>query len=123
MWRYESEPNSQSEWCVTDGVSHFFCQDFETTEWLTMQLNALSSLRAENAALRESRQADLDAAVAARTREIDKLRGQLQNCVNLLHTLKRHGRATDANAADKAIDSANRVLYETLHSERFKEGE
>lgn len=45
---------------------------------------------------------------------IDRLRGQLQNCVNLLHRLKRHGHASDARAADEAIESANRALYETL---------
>ena len=46
--------------------------------------------------------------------KIDALRGQLQNCANLLHRLKRLGRAGDATAADAAIDSANRVLHETL---------
>jgi hypothetical protein len=45
---------------------------------------------------------------------IDRLRGQLQNCVNLLHRLKRHGYASDVLVADEAIESANRVLYETL---------
>lgn len=45
---------------------------------------------------------------------IERLRGQLQNCVSLLHRLKRHGYATDAAAADQAIESANRALYETL---------
>lgn len=46
--------------------------------------------------------------------KIDALRGQLQNCANLLRRLKRLGRAGDATAADAAIDSANRVLHETL---------
>lgn len=46
--------------------------------------------------------------------DIDRLRGSLQNCVNLLHRLKRHGYAQDVTIADKAIDSANKVLYETL---------
>lgn len=45
---------------------------------------------------------------------IDRLRGQLQNCVNLLHRLKRHGYASDVVVADKAIEAANRALYETL---------
>lgn len=45
---------------------------------------------------------------------IDRLRGQLQNCVNLLHRLKRHGYASDVVVADAAIESANRALYETL---------
>lgn len=45
---------------------------------------------------------------------IDRLRGQLQNCVNLLHRLKRHGYASDALAADEAIELANKALYETL---------
>lgn len=50
-----------------------------------------------------------------------KLRGQLENCVNLLHRLKRHGSARDADAADAAIESANKVLYET--SRQSSEGE
>ena len=45
---------------------------------------------------------------------IDRLRGQLQNCVNLLHRLKRHGYASDVMIADEAIDRANKVLYETM---------
>lgn len=46
--------------------------------------------------------------------EISRLRGQLQNCVNLLHRLKRHGYASDVVLADAAIESANQALYETL---------
>lgn len=45
---------------------------------------------------------------------IDRLRGQLQNCVNHLELLKRHGYASDVNKIDACIDSANRALYETL---------
>jgi len=42
----------------------------------------------------------------------DKLRGQLQNCIDHLHHAKRN---TWSKADfDKVIDSANRVLYETL---------
>lgn len=46
-------------------------------------------------------------------RENEVLRGQLINCANLLHRLKRNGYASDALAADKAIESANAALYET----------
>ena len=45
--------------------------------------------------------------------KIERLKGQLQNCVNLLHRLKRRGYASDALVADEAIDAANRVLSET----------
>jgi len=45
---------------------------------------------------------------------IDKLRGQLQNCVNHLNRLKRHGHASDVQACDKCIESANKALYESL---------
>lgn len=40
-----------------------------------------------------------------------QLAGQLQNCVNLLHRLKRTGTAKDASLADDAIDQANRAIY------------
>ena len=44
---------------------------------------------------------------------IDRLRGQLQNCVNHLEKAKRG--CAKRNAFDGAIDSANRALYETLN--------
>lgn len=49
--------------------------------------------------------------------QADRLCGQLTNCVNLLHRLKRNGCAMDALAADKAIDSANAALYEMTRGE------
>jgi len=42
-----------------------------------------------------------------------RLWGQLQNCVNVLHRLKRHGHADDKLVADETIESANKALYET----------
>ena len=43
---------------------------------------------------------------------IDRLRGQLQNCVNHLEHAKRQSYAVKADAC---IESANKALYETLH--------
>ena len=45
---------------------------------------------------------------------IERLRGQLQNCVDHLRRLKHYGNANGALAADMAIESANQALYETL---------
>lgn len=47
---------------------------------------------------------------------IDRLRGQLQNCVDHLHMMKRkvHPTRTDALSLDKVIEQANKALYETL---------
>ena len=69
-----------------------------------------AELEAENEKCERSMLADIITKDAA----IVRLRGQLQNCVNLLHRLKRHGYASDVVVADAAIDSANRTLYETL---------
>lgn len=52
--------------------------------------------------------------ICEKDQAIDRLRGQLQNCVNLLHRMKRHGYASDAMVADEAIEHANKALYETL---------
>jgi|GEM_PF-3738455 len=47
---------------------------------------------------------------------IDRLRGQLQNCVDHLHRAKSyfHSQSRGKNI-DGAIDSANKTLCETLH--------
>lgn len=58
--------------------------------------------------------ATLTAQLAEARRDIDRLRGRLQSCVNLLHRTKRHGMASDARLADTEIDLSNRALYETL---------
>jgi len=42
---------------------------------------------------------------------VQRLRGQLQNCVNHLERAKRHWPRGDYN---DCIESANRALYETL---------
>lgn len=42
---------------------------------------------------------------------INKLRGQLQNCINYLHNAKRNS-WSGANF-DEVIDQANKTLYET----------
>ena len=42
---------------------------------------------------------------------VDKLRGQLQNCVNHLERAKRK---SNNGAYDDVIESANKALYETL---------
>lgn len=42
---------------------------------------------------------------------IQRLRGQLQNCVDHLHYFKRRGYG---DKVDAVIDRANKVLYETL---------
>jgi len=51
------------------------------------------------------------ACCSTRDEVIDRLRGQLQNCVNYLERAKRH---SHRGAYDDAIESANRALYETL---------
>ena len=56
-------------------------------------------------------------------KQLERIRGQLTNCASLLHRLKRHGNASDALAADTAIDSANRALYETTVRAEQKEPE
>lgn len=71
-----------------------------------------------NDALTESR---LNKGLCDKDVAIERLRGQLQNCVNLLHRLKRHGYASDALVADDAIDSANKVLYETLGARKMND--
>ena len=45
---------------------------------------------------------------------VDKLRGQLQNCVNHLERAKRHSYGTQTNSYAQCIESANKTLYETL---------
>ena len=45
---------------------------------------------------------------------IERLRGQLQNCVNHLERVKRRMRASDETKINACIEYANRVLYETL---------
>jgi aspartate ammonia-lyase len=48
--------------------------------------------------------------------EKDRLRGQLQNCVNHLELAKRKcGHRTEEKIAE-CIESANKALYETLHT-------
>ena len=50
--------------------------------------------------------------VMRKDQEIDKLRGQLQNCVNHLHNAKRKlGSRYDF---DEVIDHANKALYDSL---------
>jgi len=44
--------------------------------------------------------------------KIDRLRGQLQNCVNHLERAKRK---TSNDQYDDAIESANKALYDTLN--------
>lgn len=44
---------------------------------------------------------------------IERLRGQLQNCVNHMDGVKRRFPSL-ANRLDPAIESANKALYETL---------
>lgn len=48
-----------------------------------------------------------------RAETIDRLRGQLQNCVNHLEHAKRRQHRSDY---DDVIESANKALYETLDS-------
>jgi len=52
---------------------------------------------------------------ASENEVIERLREQLQNCVNHLTRLKRHGNASAAHEVDEAIDAANRALYETFN--------
>lgn len=47
---------------------------------------------------------------------IDRLRGQLQNCVNHLDRMKRKNPSYD-KTLNPCIESANKALYETLHAE------
>ncbi|MCK5020021.1 MAG: hypothetical protein KAS32_23410 [Candidatus Peribacteraceae bacterium] len=51
--------------------------------------------------------------LASDNKKIDRLRGQLQNCINHLELLKRHGYANDVRKIDLCVDSANKALYET----------
>ena len=46
---------------------------------------------------------------------INRLRGQLQNCVNHLEYAKRRSHGQTLDKYEKAIESANKILYETLH--------
>ena len=46
---------------------------------------------------------------------IQRLRGQLQNCVNHLELTKRQSYGSGRASVDSCIESANRALYETLH--------
>ena len=45
---------------------------------------------------------------------IERLRGQLQNCVNHIERLKRHAYRSDEAKLNACIESANKALYETL---------
>lgn len=45
---------------------------------------------------------------------IQRLREQLQNCVNHLEMAKRQTRCSDETKINACIEYANRVLYETL---------
>lgn len=45
---------------------------------------------------------------------IQRLRGQLQNCVNHIERLKRH-HPRETDKLDACVQSANKCLYETLH--------
>ena len=45
---------------------------------------------------------------------VDRLRGQLQNCINHLELLKRHGSKRDEAKINACIESANKALYESL---------
>ena len=58
---------------------------------------------------------DIAAELAHRDVQIDRLRGQLQNCVNYLERAKRKHPNDNGNYC-VAIESANAVLYETLHT-------
>ncbi len=53
---------------------------------------------------------------AKHERLVMRLRGQLQNCVNHLELLKRHGSRADEEKINTCIDSANKALYETLRA-------
>ena len=48
--------------------------------------------------------------------EKDRLRGQLQNCVNHLDLAKRRCGHATSEKLDACIESANKALYETLHT-------
>ena len=56
--------------------------------------------------------ADLEQKLEALKRENDRLRGQLQNCVNHLSRYQRRG----YREAQDCIESANKALYETLNN-------
>lgn len=45
---------------------------------------------------------------------IQRLRGQLQNCVNHLELCKRQTHGKSKKSVDDCIESANKALYETL---------
>lgn len=45
---------------------------------------------------------------------IQRLRGQLQNCVNHIERLKRH-HPRETEKLEACVQSANKCLYETLH--------
>jgi hypothetical protein len=51
-----------------------------------------------------------------RDETIDRLRGQLQNCVNHLNGVKRRSPSM-SERLDACIESANKALYETLHKD------
>ena len=51
-----------------------------------------------------------------RDETIDRLRGQLQNCVNHLDGVKRRYPSM-LDRLDACIESANKALYETLHED------
>jgi Tfp pilus assembly protein PilO len=49
--------------------------------------------------------------------KIQRLRGQLQNCVNHIERLKRH-HPRETEKLEACVQSANKCLYETLHDTR-----
>lgn len=46
--------------------------------------------------------------------QVDRLRGQLQNCVNHLNRAKRSSYGKQAKSFDDCMEQANKALYETL---------
>lgn len=52
----------------------------------------------------------------SRDKTIDRLRGQLQNCVNHLDGIKRRC-PSSTERIQSCIESANKALYETLHQD------
>ena len=47
---------------------------------------------------------------------LTRLRGQLQNCVNHLDRVKKRGGRQDEEIIRECVESANKCLYETLHT-------